>query len=111
VCFCSHAITYLIRAALATLVAGKSAKIDTSYTIGSTYVQMRPYAEAEPLPLAGYEGRKQREAQIPAQGKVPLTEALERLVQLDDAWGKPDEAAKWRQELAAQKAAAKPPGH
>ena len=30
-----------------------------------------------------------------------LTEALERLVQLYDAWGKPDEAAKWRKELEA----------
>ena len=30
-----------------------------------------------------------------------LTEALERLVQLYDAWDKPDEAAKWRKELEA----------
>jgi len=28
-----------------------------------------------------------------------MRDALERLVQLYDAWGKPDEAAKWRKEL------------
>jgi hypothetical protein len=33
---------------------------------------------------------------------------LERLVQLYDAWGKPDEAAKWRKELA-QSNLANPP--
>ena len=61
------------------------------------------YAEAEPLPLAGYEGMKQREAKIPAQGKVRLTEALERLVQLYDAWGKPEQAEQWRRELEQRK--------
>ena len=41
----------------------------------------------------------EREAKIPAQGKPRLTEALERLVQLYDAWGKPDQAAEWRAKL------------
>jgi hypothetical protein len=44
---------------------------------------------------------KRHAAKIPAPGKGCLTEALERLVQLYDAWGKPQEAAKWRRELAA----------
>ena len=35
-------------------------------------------------------------------------EALERLAQLYDAWGEPDEAAKWRTELEAVQSAAKP---
>ena len=30
------------------------------------------------------------------------TEALERLVQLYDAWGKPDQAAEWRAKLAKE---------
>ena len=49
--------------------------------------------------LSGYEVLKAREAKIPAQAKPRLTEALERLVQLYDAWGKPDEAAAWRKRL------------
>jgi outer membrane protein assembly factor BamD (BamD/ComL family) len=50
-----------------------------------------------------------REAKIPPQSKVRLTEALQRLVQLYDAWGKPDEAARWRKELDAAKANERPP--
>ena len=53
--------------------------------------------------VQGYEGMKQREATIPANGKVRLTEALERLVQLYDAWDKPNEALKWRKELEKTK--------
>ena len=60
-------------------------------------------AEAEPLLVQGYEGMKQRAAKIPKEVKPRLAEALERLVQLYDAWGKPDEAARWRRELATHK--------
>ena len=41
------------------------------------------------LLLQGYEGMKRRAVKIPPQAKVRLTEALERLVQLYDGWGKP----------------------
>ena len=55
--------------------------------------------------LANYEGLKQNEAQIPPEEKdALLRDAVARLVQLYDAWGKPDEAAKWRKELAARPA-------
>ena len=67
--------------------------------LGSVYLARKQYATAEPLLLAGYQGMKQREAKIPAQGKVHLTEAAKRLVQLFEATGKQDEAAKWQKEL------------
>jgi hypothetical protein len=35
--------------------------------------------------------------------KVRLTEALERLVQLYDAWGKPEQARQWRKKLEEEK--------
>jgi hypothetical protein len=44
----------------------------------------------------------------PPQLKVCLTETLERLVQLDEAQDKKDEAAKWRRALEAAKAAKRP---
>ncbi len=62
------------------------------------------YADAEPLLLAGYEGMRQREKMIPEQGKIRLLRAVERLVQLNEATGKKDEAARWRKELEAIKA-------
>ena len=61
------------------------------------------YADAEPLLLAGYEGMKAREAKIPPAGKPRLTEAIQRLVDLYGAWGKPDQAAEWRKNLEAEK--------
>ena len=53
----------------------------------------------------GYEGMKQRETKSPANGKIRLTETVERLVQLYNAWGKEDEAAKWRKKLQEVKGA------
>jgi tetratricopeptide (TPR) repeat protein len=82
---------------------------NTQSTLGEALVRQGKHAEAEPQLLQGYQGMKQREAKIPAAGKVRLTEALERLVQLYDATGKKDEAAKWRRELEAARAAAKKP--
>jgi eukaryotic-like serine/threonine-protein kinase len=55
---------------------------NTKSMLGEALLGQKKYADAEPLLLAGYEGIKKREAKIPAQGKIRLTEALERLVQL-----------------------------
>jgi eukaryotic-like serine/threonine-protein kinase len=77
--------------------------------LGGALAGQKKYAAAEPLLLAGYQGMKQREAKIPPQGKVRLTEALQRLVQFYEATGKKDEAAKWQKELEA--AQAKRPAH
>jgi tetratricopeptide (TPR) repeat protein len=75
--------------------------------LGGALLGQKKLAEAEPLLLAGYRGMKEREAQIPPPGAIRPTEALERLVQLYDALGKQDEAAKWRKELVARNEAAK----
>jgi len=67
--------------------------------LGGARVGQAKYAEAEPLLLTGYEGMKQRQAKIPNEGRLRLTEGVDRLVQLYDALGKKDESAKWRKEL------------
>ena len=69
--------------------------------LGGSLLGQKKYAEAEPLLLAGHAGMKQRVKTIPEQGRVYLREAVERLVQLYEATGKTDEAAKWRKELEA----------
>jgi hypothetical protein len=71
--------------------------------LGGSLLGQQKYADAEPLLLRGYDGMKKREGKIPPQGKLRPTEALERLVQLYDAQGKPDEVAKWRKELEKRK--------
>jgi serine/threonine protein kinase/tetratricopeptide (TPR) repeat protein len=81
---------------------------NTQSLLGGALLGQKKYADAEPLLLQGYQGMKQREAKIPPQGKVRLTEALERLVQLYEATGKKDQADKWRKLLnEAKNAAAK----
>jgi tetratricopeptide (TPR) repeat protein len=66
------------------------------------------FTEAEPLLVQGYEGMQQREAAIPPEGKIRLTEALQRLVDFYTAVGKPEEAARWQEKLDAVKGAMKP---
>jgi hypothetical protein len=56
---------------------------------GSLLGQMK-YAEAEPLLVSGYEGMKQCEVKIPLEGKVRLSETLQRLVRLYQATKRPD---------------------
>jgi hypothetical protein len=67
--------------------------------LGDSLLAQKKYGDAEPLLLAGYEGMSQREAKIPAQGKVCLTEAVERLVQFYEATGNQEQADAWRRKL------------
>ena len=57
----------------------------------------RTFAEAEPLLVQGYEGLKRHEAEVPVGSRRHVIEAAGRLVQLYDEWGKPDQAAAWRE--------------
>jgi tetratricopeptide (TPR) repeat protein len=77
----------------------------TKSMLGGALLGQNKYADAELLLLQGYQGMKQRQA-ISPEGKIRQTEALERLVQLYDAWGKEDEATNWRKELDERKRAA-----
>jgi tetratricopeptide (TPR) repeat protein len=75
------------------------ATFHTQSMLGGALLGQKKYAEAEPLLLQGYGGMKQRQAKIPRAGQVHVSETLEQLVHLYDAWGKKDEAAKWRKHL------------
>src|SRR5262249_51980171 len=91
----------LLRECLASRVNQRPDDWTTFYTrslLGGALLGQKKFTEAEPLLLQGYEGMKQREARIPAPSRTAdVTEALERLAQLYTAWGKPGEAARWRE--------------
>jgi tetratricopeptide (TPR) repeat protein len=58
----------------------------------------KKYAEAEPLLVQAHEGLRQRRADPASEPATSfLNETVERLVQLYEAWGKPDQAALWRE--------------
>jgi serine/threonine protein kinase/tetratricopeptide (TPR) repeat protein len=71
--------------------------------LGGSLLSQKKYAEAEPLLVAGYEGMKQHVATIAPQSPRHdnLPEAAQRLVQLYEAWGRPEQAAAWRKKRDA----------
>jgi tetratricopeptide (TPR) repeat protein len=69
--------------------------------LGHALLRQQKYADAEPHLVQGYLGMKVRVAEIPAEERGYLRTARERVFELYTAWGKPDEAAKWREQLAA----------
>lgn len=75
----------------------------TKSRLGEALAGLKKYADAEPLLLAGYEGLRRREADIPPGSRVRLTQALERLAEFYTAWGKPTQADTWQRRLDAHK--------
>ncbi len=73
------------------------------FMLGQALLGQQRYGEAEPLLVQGHEGLKQREEKIPPIQRAHYCEAIERLVQLYEVAEKPDEAARWRNELEAMK--------
>jgi tetratricopeptide (TPR) repeat protein len=69
--------------------------------LGCSLLGQKKYQDAEPLLLAGYQGMKQREHQIPPEGRPRLVEAAKWLVELYEALSNEQEAKGWRQRLAA----------
>jgi serine/threonine-protein kinase len=77
--------------------------------LGNILVQQQKYAEAEPLLLQSFAGLKERLPRMPPTVRQPrLQETVEPLIQLYDAQGKKEQAAKWRKELDTIKAMPKP---
>jgi hypothetical protein len=73
----------------------------TMSLLGASLLGQRKYAEAEPLLIRGYEGLKSRELRF-RQFQKTVPEAAARLVQLYEAWGKPEKAADSRAKLTSK---------
>ena len=63
--------------------------------LGASLAGQKKYIEAEPLLLEGYQGMLARKIHIDVPDRYPLKLAHQWLVQLYEAWGKPDKAAEW----------------
>jgi serine/threonine protein kinase len=64
--------------------------------LGASLSGEKKYAEAEPLLVEGYQGMLARKDRIDVPDRYHLDRAHEWLVQLYEAWGKPEKAAEWR---------------
>jgi tetratricopeptide (TPR) repeat protein len=75
----------------------------TQSRLGESLADQRRYTEAEPLLLSGYGGMIQRVGAIPRDNLSEVETAGDRIVQLYQDWGKPEQAAEWRARLFARK--------
>ena len=73
---------------------------DTRSLLGGALLGQKKLAEAEPLLLKGYEGLKLWGKVLEPRDAQHIPEALDRLIELYTALGKPDEVKKWRAERA-----------
>ncbi|HEV2971348.1 MAG TPA: serine/threonine-protein kinase [Pirellulales bacterium] len=78
---------------------------DAKSLLGSALLGQQKLDKAGPLLIQALDEMKECEATMPASGKPHLAEAIERIVLFYEVTGKPDDAAKWRKELEARKAA------
>jgi hypothetical protein len=63
--------------------------------LGAALAADKKYAEAERFLIDGHKGMSERAGTIPADGKAALDRAVDWIVQLYQAWGKPERAAEW----------------
>ena len=64
--------------------------------LGASLSGQKKYPEAEPLLLKGYHGMAALQDRMAVSDRYHLDRAREWLVQLYEAWGKPDKALEWR---------------
>jgi tetratricopeptide (TPR) repeat protein len=74
-------------------------RYNTEAMLGASLAGQGRYSEAEKLLLTGYEGLRKRESTIPSPDRSAVQHAEERIVRLYQDWGKPEEAAEWREKL------------
>jgi tetratricopeptide (TPR) repeat protein len=80
--------------------AGTSPVFIAQGHLGSALAGQKKFPEAEDYLLKSYEGNKIRHSANPtAPHAKQLHEAVQRLVQLHEAWNNPTKAAEWRQKL------------
>jgi serine/threonine protein kinase len=77
--------------------------IETTLALAKCQLAQRKYAATESTLLQAYAGLKRQREPMRRESMQFKQVFFQRLVELYDAWGKPDEAAKWRKELEAAK--------
>jgi serine/threonine protein kinase/Tfp pilus assembly protein PilF len=64
--------------------------------LGASLALQKKYTEAEPLLVEGYQGLMERKGRMDVPDWYYVDRAHEWLVQLYQAWGKPEKAAEWK---------------
>jgi eukaryotic-like serine/threonine-protein kinase len=84
-------------------------RFELEILLGASLLGQGKHAEAEPLILSGYRGMERLAEEIPPQIRAGrLAQAGQHVVWLYEAWGKPDQAEKWRAKLGQRAGAPGP---
>jgi tetratricopeptide (TPR) repeat protein len=74
-------------------------KFSRQSLLGAILLAQKRYSEAEKLLRSAYDGIMQLPDKMPPEARRTLRTTVQRLVQLYEAWDKPDQAAEWRAKL------------
>jgi len=74
----------------------------TKSQLGQALTALKKYSEAEALLHEAYAGLMERRDKMFVRHHRYIGEAARSLVNLYESWGKKDQAASWRQKIAAQ---------
>ncbi|MFO0908066.1 MAG: tetratricopeptide repeat protein [Isosphaeraceae bacterium] len=72
---------------------------NTRSDLGAALLERKQFNDAESLLKPAYDALKRLESKIPPIDRPCLTECVQRLVKLYEAWGRPESAAEWRAKL------------
>jgi non-specific serine/threonine protein kinase/serine/threonine-protein kinase len=90
----------LLRDALAHHTSGGANSHRVQFLLGLALLNLKQYDEAAKLLQSAHAGLTEHWSDGPSPvRRIPPREAAEQLVQLYEAWGKPDQAAEWRKRL------------
>ncbi|MGA7412350.1 MAG: serine/threonine-protein kinase [Bryobacteraceae bacterium] len=71
--------------------------------LGASLAGQGKQADAETALVSGYQGMIARQATIPYEAQLALTQAREWIVQLYEGWAKPEKAAAWRAQVQTKR--------
>jgi serine/threonine protein kinase/tetratricopeptide (TPR) repeat protein len=78
-------------------------RFHTESLLGAALAGQKKYADAEPLLLGSAKVLVANAAQMPAANRPLVLAAVQRVIDLYDAWQRPEDAATWRKTLATLK--------
>jgi serine/threonine protein kinase len=79
----------------------------TESLLGAALAGEKNYAAAEPLLLSSANALKENATRLSPANRQRMLAAIQRVIDLYEAWQRPDDAARWRKELEVAKASAK----
>ncbi len=97
----AEALLQACRPVLERTFPGRTVTLNACSLAGEVLLAQKRFSDAEPLLVQSIEQLLARESANPGRGREIYRQAAgDRILQLYEAWGKPDEATRWRKKLS-----------